>query len=408
MTPRHPVSSLLSPRSLFIAGSLGVLLMFTLSPRARLRLGLVDYGRWFLDSYAVLASSDAAQAGFLDADAPNPYDVLQRPNSYSDWWLGIGKLGLTRADNFMVGGTWVLAFLAAVFLTLRPRSWGEALWLVLLVGSPPVMLGVLRANNDLVIFTLLAVAVRALRVDAAWRWALAAAAMALATGLKFYPVTAGMVFFLVPGSRRMLWATGSAALALGGVLASVGAQWHRGIFELGTPIHAMGGRIWLVDLGLPAQAASVAGVLVLGSVAVLFARRGWTTGLAHSEEELEPRVAMTLGGALLVGCFLGAVNHDYRWIFSLWLTPWLWRRRQESRAAMIAVGLLPFVLWHDGILCLVVSGWFPDLQSGQYARVFRLWRLSTEPFTWLLLSLLGGWSIALMQSRWREVRADIP
>ena len=118
---RPTTSALLSPRLLFITGSVLVLLAWTLSPRVRALAGLFDHGRWFLDSQAVLAASDAAKAG-LNPEAPNPYDAFQRPHSYSDWWFGLGQLGLTRDDNFLVGGAWVLLFLAAVFLTVRPRS----------------------------------------------------------------------------------------------------------------------------------------------------------------------------------------------------------------------------------------------------------------------------------------------
>jgi hypothetical protein len=406
MTTRRASPPLASPRVFFIVGSLGALLLLTLSPLARVRLGLLDYNRWFLDSYAVLASNDAARAGYLDADAPNPYDVLHRPNSYSDWWFGLGKLGLTREDNFMVGGSWVLAFLAAVFLTLRPRDWGEALWLVLLVTSPPVMLGIMRANNDLVVFAVLAVAIGALRAGTGWRLALATAAVALATGLKFYPAAAGFVFLLIPGPRRMLLVAGCATLLLGAVLVSVSSQLHRGIFDPGSPIHAMGGQIWLWDLGLNRRAAAIGAFFLLGAAAVVVAWQGWTTGLALREEDPEPRVAMTLAGALLVCCFLGTINHDYRWIFSLWLAPWLWRQRQRKGAARIAVWLLPFVLWHDGVLCLVLSSWFPDLASERYSRIFWFWRLGTEPFTWLLLSLLGGWLLNLLSARWQEVRSE--
>lgn len=402
--PAPVPATLLSPRLLFVAGSLLVLLALTLSPRARAMLGIFDHGRWFLDSYAVLAGSDAVRAG-IDPIARNPYDVFQRPHSYSDWWYGLGKLGLTREDNFLVGGAWVLMFLGAVFLTVRPRSRGEALWLILLTGSPPVMLGLIRANNDLVVFAVLAVAVLALRQHTVARIVLAVAAVMLATGLKFYPVAAGAVFLLLPGRRRMLTTVTLAAGVLALVLWSVRAQLVRGTFHLEPELFTLGARVWLMDLGLAAPAAVPVSFLLLAAGAVLAAGRGWTRGLAREDADPGLRQAMTIAAALLVFCFLGTINFGYRWIFALWLAPWLWRERTGSRAARLAVWLLPFVLWHDALLCLATNLWLPDFKPAQYDRIFVQWRLCTEPFTWALMILFGGWLADLLFARGRAQRS---
>jgi hypothetical protein len=397
-------SVLLSPRFLFFAGTLLVLLAWTLSPRARALAGLFDHGRWFLDSQAVLAASDAAKEGF-NPEAPNPYDAFQRPHSYSDWWFGLGKLGLTRDDNFLVGGIWVLLFLAAVFLTLRPHSRGEALWLVLLAGSPPVMLGVMRANNDLVIFAVLAVALLALRSATNGRLVLAGAAIAVAIGLKFYPVAALAVFFLVRPSRRMWWVTGAAVLIGGIVVVSVASQVMRGIFHLEPEIYTMGAKIWLTDLGVSAALARPVAVVLLVGAASVAVWRGWTGGLARDDVAPAARPAMVLAAALLVFCFLGTVNFGYRWIYALWLAPWCWAQRGEGGAARVLVWLLPVVLWQDALLCVVTSFGFTDLAPAQYERIFLVWRLATQPLTWLVMILLTGWLLELGLKRVREVRA---
>lgn len=404
MTPPTPNSTLLSPRVLFIIGTLGVLLTLTLSPHTRALLGVFDLGRWFLDSHAVLYASDTARLG-LDPNAPKPSDPLLQVHHYSDWWFGLGKLGLTREDNFLVGGGWVLLFLLAVFVTVKPRSRSEALWLVLLTGSPPVLLGLIRANSDLVIFAVLALAVTALRAGGLLRLGLAFTAIMLATGLKFYPVAAGFVFLLIPGPRRMLQVTGLAAVILGAVLVSVSSQLHRGVFHVEPEIYTMGGRIWLMDLGLTEPPAVIVSIVLLGVAAGVVAWCGWTTGLARSEGDPEMRVAMTMAGALLIFCFLGAINFGYRWIFALWLAPWLWHHRRGCVAARVAVWLLPVVLWHDAALCLATSLWFTNFKPEQYDRILVVWRLVTEPLAWILMILLAGWLLDLFLTRWREVRA---
>jgi hypothetical protein len=88
---------------------------FGFFPAAFRYLGVNHFGVWFLDSFALLASNDALARG-LDPYAINPLDYFHRPHVYSPWWLHLGDLGLTRADNLRVG-----LVMAGVFL---PRPFG--------------------------------------------------------------------------------------------------------------------------------------------------------------------------------------------------------------------------------------------------------------------------------------------
>jgi hypothetical protein len=121
-------------RLVFVLLSAAGLLGFVSLPWLQRKLGIFDFGRWFLDSLAVLAANDAVMAG-IDVEKSNPLDVFGRPHSYSNWWFVLGRLGLGRDDNFIVGGVWVLAFLLVVWASLRPRNYREALWSTLLVLS---------------------------------------------------------------------------------------------------------------------------------------------------------------------------------------------------------------------------------------------------------------------------------
>ncbi len=401
MSEGSPRLGSFTPRLVFIAGTLLVLMGWTLLPQARALAGIVDFGRWFLDSRAVLAAGDAVRAG-LDPLKPNPLDVFNRPHVYSDWWLGLGKLGLTRADNFLVGGLWVLGFLATLFLTVRPRSRTEALWLALLAGSPPVILALVRANNDLVIFAVLAAGLLALRTERAWGQAVAVGAVALATGLKFYPIAAGLVFLLVqPAGRRWL-VTGAALLVAGTALWSVRDQVSRGAFQVVPEIYTMGARIWLEGLGVPAAGTKAAAVALLGLGAVVAMRRGWTRGLAAEDSPRAQRMMMTVGAVLLLFCFLATVNYGYRWIFALWVAPWIWERRPVSRAAMILVWLLPLVLWQDAGLAAVTEWCFAPMPQANYDRALTIWHRVTQPLVWVVMILLAGWLLELVWARARE------
>lgn len=396
------LATTLSPRLVFLGLTLAAWLALTLSARTRAALGIAGGDRWFLDSAAVLAACDAHRAG-IPPDAPNPYDVFHRSHKYSDGWFVLGTLGLTRADNFLVGGSWVLTFLVALAVTLRPRSLAEAAWLALLAASPPVMLGVVRANNDLVIFALLAVALVAQRRPTRMRTAMAIVAVALATGLKFYPVVAAVLFLFdlrtAPGRVR---AVAGVAAAIG-ALALVAGQIARGMFPIEPEIQAFGARIWPLSLGLTVGAATLA-AWAMAAAAMAF---WWRSGALPETKPGAPddaTRALALGAALLAACFVAGVSFGYRLIFALWLAPWIWSRRREHTLARVAAWLLPLLLWRDGLLALATELFFPALGPADYARILRGWWIATEPVTWLCVTALAAW---LGRRIWCELRAAV-
>ena len=81
-------------------------------------IGIIQYKGWFLDAFALLASSDAAAMG-LDPYAPNPLDYFHRAHVYSHWWLHLHDLGLTRSDVVWVGASLGGAFLLTALWRLR-------------------------------------------------------------------------------------------------------------------------------------------------------------------------------------------------------------------------------------------------------------------------------------------------
>ena len=402
------------PRFLYTLLVTAGLLVFALSPGTLNRkLGLIDYGVWFLDSYAILASNDAVQAG-LDPDQHNPLDIFGRPHSYSDWWFVLGRLGLTRADNFVVGGSWVAAFLLSTFVVVRLRNNREAVWNACILLSPPVLLAINRANNDLVVFVLLAIAGFVLRRAAAWRLGLALGAIALATGLKFYPVVAAAVFLLVRPPRRLLAISASASLVLLLVLADIWNTLGRGVFAMPVNVYTLGAPILLKDLGWEGHGALVAGVVLLTGAAgwLAFSRR--TTGLAEPEADHSGRFFFVLGSVVLVACFLTGISHAYRWIFALMIAPWLWQEARtpanppvRRRLARLTGWLMMTALWMDGFFCLGVNLFFAPVPAGILDQWQFIWRLFTQPLIWLFMALLAGWLLELLLVTWGEVRAGL-
>lgn len=377
-------------------------------PEVLATMGFSFHREWFLDSHAILAANDAARAGTNPAE-PNALDPLQRPHVYSDWWLGLHRLGLTRADNLAFGGMCCGVFLAVALAGVRPATYGAALVLAAILLSPPTLLALQRANNDLLIFTVLGLGLLALSVKRTpVRLACFGALVVLATGLKYYPIlAAGALLAVLPWRRATGWIFGltaaGALLALGSERAALG----RGLFELPPTIHVFGAQVVWRDLApdRPTQALVAVALLALG--AGLAWRRGWTSGLAEATRGPEgERLMFAVGACLLVGCFVAGANYVYRWIFGLWLCPWLWREATAGRtSAWFALGFWLVALWADGVLCLVVNSLGLPYRPGFG------WRLVTQPFSWGLMGLLSGWLLqaVVTQARsWRALQAPVP
>ena len=376
-------------------------------------LGINDMGQWYLDSYAVLAAMDAARAG-LNPSEPNPFDTLMRNHVYSDWWYGMRWLGLTRGANFLVGTAWVGAFALAAWHTVKPRNLRESVWVAALLLSPPVLLAVNRANNDLVIFVLLAGCAMAAADTRWWRQILAVAALVLATGLKFYPVVAALAFLWIRPVRQMPGRLLVALVATAGALASVWSQLGRGRFRIESSLHEIGAPLLGREWGWSDPTSQMVFVVACGLVAAGLAAGRFTVGLSTRGQPRE-RFAAALGVIVLLACFVAGVSYAYRWIFALWMALWLWRQAsgpEESRRArwtfQLGRALLFFCVWCDGLLCLVVNVLLPRMMVPQLDALQVTWRQWTQPLHWLLLMLLAGWLLEAAMATWAEWRRPVP
>ncbi|MFI5336529.1 MAG: hypothetical protein ACHQ5A_07080 [Opitutales bacterium] len=371
-------------------------------PGLQKHLGILDNGAWFLDSYAILASSDAVQQG-LDPNLPNPLDVYNRPHRYSSWWLALGRLGLTRGDNFLFGVTLAGLLFVTGWLTLAPRSPGELAWSLALLLSPPVLLAVNRANNDLVVFALLGLALWAGGKKPGLQLSLLAFSVVLATGLKFYPVVAAGALAAAALTRRHRWLlAGTLAVCLLILFQERAAMrmavfpMPDGLFTFGAPVlwHVLG---WQGDWVRPASGLFL---VVSGGLCL---RRGWTRGLAGVSDPLGERLAFAAGAFMLTGCWLAGISFGYRWIFGIFLAPWLWRRAAAGEApARIAAVFLLVNLWSDGLYCLVTNLLLDPRSRFGVHQLERYWVALIQAADWVLLALLAGWLAELGLVRLRE------
>lgn len=355
-------------------------------------VGVLHYGVWFLDSFAILASNDAVARG-LDPALPNPLDYFNRPHVYTHWWLGLHNLGLTRAHNLWLGLAWVGAFFASAMAVMRPRGWREALWYLAVLGSSPILLGVNRGNNDLVIFALLAPVVPCLLDGRRLVRLVAVALIALAAGLKFFPAAAGLVLLAGAGvtvkevRERLVLAVLALALVavdLAPDLAGIGqlTPKARGLMTFGAANLP-------ANFGLSPGNATLFGLLVAVVVVALCWRSRWFEGWTIAPGETAVWLTFVLGAVLLAGCFFTGTNFGYRWVFAVWLAPLLWRLPRDPtapkrvrRLAGVTAGLLIISLWADALVSAGLSGLGERMPPATGRQIVEGFFALEQPVTW--------------------------
>jgi len=377
---------------LLIAVFFGIFARF---PQLFFALGVAHYS-WFLDTYALLASNDAITRG-LDPYAPNPLDYFHRPHVYSHWWLYLRHLGLTRADTFWVGLTLVVAFLLAAWARLQARGPEQLAWYLAVVCSPPILLAVDRANNDLVIFLLLTPLVPCLLSQRRWLRFLAPFLVMIAAMLKYYPAAAALVL-LAEAERRELRARmvltllllAVAGVSLAPDLAGFGplAPQPEGLLTLGATgfFNELGWKGW-------APKALCAG---LGAAIILF---NW---LRRPLDDWEPTpeqranwLYFILGSVLLTGCFFTSMNFGYRWIYLIWLAPLVWELPRDPampshiRGLARRTGWLALViLWWSPVCCLAINRFIGVLPAPTIMKMAKFAFLLEQPMDWALIACL--------------------
>jgi hypothetical protein len=393
----------------FIVVVIGYYLAFAVYPGLFDVIGLGHSRGWFLDSYAILASNDALAAG-RDAYSYNPLDPLGRPHVYSHWWLNLSALGFTRGNNFVLGSFFVGAFFTAVLGWLRPRSAGEAIWYFCVITAGSIVLGVERANNDLLMLALLMPVVPMLRSDREWvRWG-ALIPVVVATALKFYPAVGALVLLAGVSRREVIGRGLTVAVLLVLVALDVRGDMERIAPFLPDPqgLVTLGAEQVFIYFGLGKPAAVLCGV-VTGLVAMIAVRPWrWFEGWAVAERDREKWLVFVLGAALLTGCFFAGSSYGYRLIYCLFLAPFLWRMMGDTEApvilrrlARVTGGLMIFVLWADSLASAVLSNRMTPANAEHLLKLADGFAIAGEPLVWAFFGCLLCFLAGFGREVWR-------
>ena len=353
-------------------------------------LGLGIGDGWFIDLYALLAAAEAHAQG-LDIHALNPLDLYGRPHSYSSWWLVLSDLGLTRSDTRWLGVSILAVFFALAVGTIRPAT-SRACWFsAVLLASPAVQLALVRANNDLVIFIVLAALVPCLCSPRPVARMGAVAAVALAIGLKYYPAVALLLLLHEDSPRLFVWRIVLGLLFCTLVMFGVYEDTLYFASTLPAPavLYSFGASAGLAYLhfGPGVKWSALAMVITLGGVAALKAGPG-------SRRATREELYFVLGAVLISACFWATMNWAYRWVFSLWFLPLLlgpqvnsnlvadWQRRMLR-------WLLPIAMWWDGLVSLFWNLGLGGHFGASLDRYSEVGWLSVQPVHWAVATLLS-------------------
>jgi hypothetical protein len=392
------------------AGALAIYLLAVAIPRIVSgndiwpALGVPSGPSLFFDTRNLTAALECRRLGF-DPLVESPCDPWGRPLNYPRVWLVLRFLGLDQSDTVALALVFIALFLVAVYLLMGRLTLGRGVLLAVAMCSPSVMFAVERANLDIVVFTLMVVAVLAWRADRLSTQALSPIVVFVGATAKIYPVF-GLPAYLFLRRRAPALVAISCAVAfavyavitLGDIqaiarVAPQGQQHSYGarilpvaIYHLVVPDRWQGGL-------LTKQLLVIVPVVAVGTVIWLLGRR--RLPLPDERADSATRLAFFLGSLIFLGTFAVGNNFDYRLVFTLLTLPQLfdWATEEQGeprgRLAAITIVALLALLWigalseplrlGDEVVTWAVVGLFVALLGASVPRLSALWKALRSP-----------------------------
>lgn len=331
----------------------------------------------FADLHAVLSAIECHGRG-LNVFETNPCDVAGRVHVYGSLWLYLGAVGLGAAHLFSKGFLVDVAFMAISVLLVKPTSKAEFAKCCLIVLSPAVTLGVERANNDLIIFSLIATS--AILITQKTRLAQLCGLFIIYVSalLKFYPsiLFAAVLLTVRRNTKELVLMT---ALSL-----SLAALWLATNFNelllvkdlVPKPIDyfATGLRAMWVYVGRPypwVLTLSPTWLLVGFMALIAVGAAGIASRLnaiqVQSNRSIFNYVIFIFGLAILFITYTINSNYDYRWVFFILTVPLLFDIK-KSQPDNKALGRLV----NGAIMCAAITMWTEALRANSLFGMFNI------------------------------------
>lgn len=388
-------------------------------------LALNKFGLWayvgvphmeplFGDLHAILSAIECHNRG-ANVFASNTCDVLSRVHVYGSLWLKLGALGVGPAHLFFIGLITNLLFMVLAVYFVKPTSWGEFAKGCLILFSSAVTLGVERANNDLIIFILLALSAILFAMKDKVSQVFSLILIYLSSLLKIYPsVLFGAVLFIARRKIKDIIFIAGCATALMGIWLATNLSEILLLKDIApAPIdhYATGARAFLAYIGRPYPwvltlpkgwlLTGFVGVIVLSSITLAFCLKTVTVQQDRSKSNY---VLFIFGLTILFFTYTVTSNYDYRWIFFIFLIPQLFDIQKSAADNRLASRLVTL-----GFICAATIMWAEALRSTRVFGIFYVnifFNLGSSTFSidlfhqflkelaaWVLFSLLFAFAI---------------
>jgi hypothetical protein len=320
-------------------------------------LGVPSGPSLFFDARNLTAAWESSRLGY-DPLYISPRDPWGRPLMYLRPWLLLGVLGLDQSHTVAIGVVLGTAMFVSFVSLVGRVTLGTGVVLAFAACSPAVMFAVERANLDIALFSLIALALLLWRTFPRPAAVVSPTLVLVGAMAKLYPVFA-LPAFVVASSRTasraaivcMVVFAVYCVYSLKDILhvAQIATQGEG--FSYGARIlpahlyHQVGADRWAGPAALKQLLAAVPlGCLALAIVLRVRRRIG------SRDDEGSPTAAALLGfhvGTLIyLGTFATANNFDYRLVFLLLTLPQLveWAAQPAHRLCSLAAATLLSIL----------------------------------------------------------------
>ncbi len=294
----------------------------------------------FADLHAVLSAIECHGRG-LNVYDTNPCDVASRVHVYGSLWLELGALGLGAAHLFSKGFLVNIVFMAISVWLIKPSSRREFVVSALILLSPAVTLGVERANNDLIVFSLLAGAAVLFTKPQQTAQVSGLIVIYLSALLKFYPsiLFAAAVIIAKRNKKNFLI---TVAISTGLFIIWLATNYAelllvKTIVPKPLDFYATGARALLAYVGrpypwiltVPAIWLWMGFMVLIATVSITLAYRLKLSGTSHTKSTLN-YVLFIFGLLVLFSTYAINSNYDYRWIFFIFTVPLLFEIKRTA------------------------------------------------------------------------------
>jgi hypothetical protein len=320
-------------------------------------LGVPSGPSLFFDARNLTAAWESNRLGY-DPLYVSPRDPWGRPLMYLRPWLLLGALGLDQSHTIVIGVGLVTTMFVTFVLLAGRVTLGAGIVLAFAACSPAVMFAVERANMDIALFSVLALALLLWRAFP--RAATVGSPVFVLAGAmaKLYPIFA-LPGFVVTSSRAASRAA-FVCMAIFAVycvyslkdivhVAQIATQGET--FSYGARIlpahlyHQVGAERWAGPAAVK-QLLAMVPLACLALLIVIRVRRRLGPRGAESAPSTAALLGFHIGALIYLGTFATANNFDYRLVFLLLTLPQLieWAALPAHRLCSLAAATLLSIL----------------------------------------------------------------